>query len=158
MKHVMPVVNYVVVCGIFLNFDLLLCQQCTVRTLRVDPDKTESRHQGYTFISFEQIGPNTCFDECIRRPRCLSFNYNRINRHCEINEGNRETDVVEGSHYVYVNIEQYKKVRINIFVCIACFLSTYLTYIEDKLSMDRICSKICNPYQMRSTKCRTWSI
>lgn len=121
MKHVMPVVNYVVVCGIFLNFDLLLCQQCTVRTLRVDPDKTESRHHGYTFISFKQIGPNTCFDECIRRPRCLSFNYNRINRHCEINEGNRETDVVEGSHYVYVNIEQYKKVRINIFVCIACF-------------------------------------
>ncbi|XP_071154243.1 ficolin-2-like [Mytilus edulis] len=108
----MPVVNNVVVCGIFLNFDLLLCQQCTVRTLRVDPDKTESRHHGYTFISFEQIGPNTCFDDCIRRPRCLSFNYNRINRHCEINEGNREADVVEGNNYVYVNIEQYKKVRI----------------------------------------------
>ncbi|CAG2212200.1 unnamed protein product [Mytilus edulis] len=112
MKHVMPVVNYVVVCGIFLNFDLLFCQQCTVRTLRVDPDKTESRHHGYTFISFEQIGPNTCFDDCIRRPRCLSFNYDRINRHCEINEGNREADVVEGNNYVYVNIEQYKKVRI----------------------------------------------
>ncbi|CAC5416745.1 Fibrinogen-like protein 1,Fibrinogen-like protein A,Tenascin,Ryncolin-2,Ryncolin-4,Fibrinogen C domain-containing protein 1-A,Angiopoietin-2,Ficolin-2,Ryncolin-1,Tenascin-R,Ryncolin-3,Ficolin-1,Fibrinogen C domain-containing protein 1-B,Fibrinogen C domain-containing protein 1 [Mytilus coruscus] len=114
MTHEMPhcVMNYVLACSLLLNFNIIFCQQCTVRTLRVDPDKTESRHHGYTFITFEQIGPNTCFDECIRRPRCLSFNYNRIKRHCEINEGNHETDVVEGSNYVYVNIEQYKKIRI----------------------------------------------
>ncbi|XP_063420916.1 fibrinogen C domain-containing protein 1-B-like [Mytilus trossulus] len=79
--------------------------------MRVDPDHINARLHGYTFITFENVGANACFDKCIRRRRCLSFNYKEEQRHCEINEKNGKTDLVEGIGYVHVNIQQYRNIK-----------------------------------------------
>ncbi|XP_076090450.1 fibrinogen-like protein 1 [Mytilus galloprovincialis] len=98
----------------YIGFTLLIhligifCQECRLRSLRVDPDHINARLQGYTFITFENVGANACFDKCIRRRRCLSFNYKEKQRHCEMNEKNGETDLVEGIGYVHFNIQQYR--------------------------------------------------
>ncbi|CAC5356428.1 MRC [Mytilus coruscus] len=91
-------------------YNLELGYQCTVRTLRVDADKTGARLNGYTYITFSNIGPNACFNECIRRTRCRSFNYNSITRRCDINKmsSNSETDFVDETNCVYVNMTQYR--------------------------------------------------
>ncbi|XP_052059180.1 fibrinogen-like protein 1 [Mytilus californianus] len=93
---------------LFIHLIGTFCQECHLRSLRVDPDHINARLHGYTFITFENVGANACFDKCIRRRRCLSFNYKEEERHCEINEKNVETDLVEGIGYVHVNIQQYR--------------------------------------------------
>ncbi|CAG2208168.1 CD206 [Mytilus edulis] len=85
-------------------------QQCTVRTLRVDADKTGTRLNGHTYITFSNIGPNACYNECIRRTKCRSFNYNSITRRCDINKmsSSSETDFVDETNCVYVDMTQYR--------------------------------------------------
>ena len=87
-------------------------QQCTVRTLRVDADKTGTRLNGHTYITFSNIGPNACYNECIRRTKCHSFNYNSITRRCDINKitNSSETDFVDETNCVYVDMTQYRGV------------------------------------------------
>ncbi|XP_052078443.1 uncharacterized protein LOC127716310 [Mytilus californianus] len=93
------------------NVGVAYFQQCTVRTLRVDADKTGARYiNGNTYITFSNIGPNACFNECIRRTKCRSFSYNSITRRCDINKmsSNSETDFVDETNCVYVDMTQYR--------------------------------------------------
>jgi hypothetical protein len=71
---------------LFCLFKNNLCQVCYNGTLRVSPDKTDERLNGSVIITFTNIGPNMCFDECIRRPRCHSINYNMDTFYCELNK------------------------------------------------------------------------
>ncbi|XP_063438103.1 uncharacterized protein LOC134719089 [Mytilus trossulus] len=79
-------------------------QVCQSRPLRVIPDKSGERLNGSVYITFHNYGPNSCFDECIRRPRCHSFNYNMDSFHCEINEKPSTEVFVSESGYEYVII------------------------------------------------------
>ncbi|XP_071126899.1 uncharacterized protein [Mytilus edulis] len=92
------------------NVGVAYFQQCTVKTLRVDADKTGARLNGYTYITFSNIGPNACYNECIRRTKCRSFNYNSITRRCDINKmsSSSETDFVDETNCVYVDMTQYR--------------------------------------------------
>ncbi|VDI57434.1 neurocan core protein [Mytilus galloprovincialis] len=92
------------------NVGVAYFQQCTVKTLRVDADKTGARLKGYTYITFSNIGPNACYNECIRRTKCRSFNYNSITRRCDINKmsSSSETDFVDETNCVYVDMTQYR--------------------------------------------------
>ncbi|CAG2248255.1 unnamed protein product [Mytilus edulis] len=94
------------------NVGVAYFQQCTVRTLRVDADKTGARLKGYTYITFSNIGPNACYNECIRRTKCRSFNYNSITRRCDINKmsSSSETEFVDETNCVYVDMTQYRGV------------------------------------------------
>ncbi|XP_063416345.1 uncharacterized protein LOC134697989 [Mytilus trossulus] len=99
-----------IVVVLLYNVGVAYFQQCTVRTLRVDADKTGYKLNGYTYITFSNIGPNTCDNECIRRTKCLSFNYNSITRRCDINKmtSSSETDFVDETNCVYVDMTQYR--------------------------------------------------
>ncbi|CAG2214508.1 unnamed protein product [Mytilus edulis] len=79
-------------------------QVCQSGVSRVIPDKSGERLNGSVYITFHNYGPNSCFDECIRRPRCHSFNYNMDSFHCEINEKPSTEVFVSKSGYEYVII------------------------------------------------------
>ncbi|CAG2214513.1 unnamed protein product [Mytilus edulis] len=84
-------------------------QICQSGALRVSPDKSGERLNGSVYVTFHNYGPNSCFDECIRRPRCHSFNYNMDSFHCEINEKPSREVFVSESRYEYVYISPYRK-------------------------------------------------
>lgn len=68
-----------------LSFGFVCCEVCRSGHLRVNPDLNNMRLNGSVMITFSHFGPNKCFDECIRRPRCHSFNYNTQSYFCELN-------------------------------------------------------------------------
>ncbi|VDI83008.1 Hypothetical predicted protein [Mytilus galloprovincialis] len=84
-------------------------QICQSGALRVSPDKSGERLNGSVYVTFHNYGPNSCFDECIRRPRCHSFNYNMDSFHCEINEKPSPEVFVSESGYKYVFISPYRQ-------------------------------------------------
>lgn len=61
--------------GLILLIHLIgtYCQQCSLRSLRVDPDHINVRLHGYAFNMFENVGANGCFDKCIRRKKMSFF-------------------------------------------------------------------------------------
>ncbi|CAG2243658.1 unnamed protein product [Mytilus edulis] len=93
---------------IFLSKSIF-AQICQSGALRVSPDKSGERLNGSVYVTFHNYGPNSCFDECIRRPRCHSFNYNMDSFHCEINEKPSREVFVSESRYEYVYISPYRK-------------------------------------------------
>lgn len=70
---------------IYVVLNVVHCQDCRSGELRVIPDKTNKKLNGTVITVFSHYGPNLCFDECIRRPRCHSFNYNKQMYFCELN-------------------------------------------------------------------------
>ena len=101
---------YLISALIFLS-KTIFGQICQTGALRVSPDKSGERLNGSVYVTFHNYGPNSCFDECIRRPRCHSFNYNMDSFHCEINEKPSPEVFVSESGYEYVYISPYRKVR-----------------------------------------------
>lgn len=78
----------------------------------MSPNKTDERLNGSVIIRFANIGPNMCFDECIRRPRCHSFNYDMDKFNCELNKEPVPANAVFQSYsgYEYVEIGIYRGV------------------------------------------------
>ncbi|VDI83007.1 Hypothetical predicted protein [Mytilus galloprovincialis] len=99
---------YLISALIFLS-KTIFGQICQTGALRVSPDKSGERLNGSVYVTFHNYGPNSCFDECIRRPRCHSFNYNMDSFHCEINEKPSPEVFVSESGYEYVYISPYRK-------------------------------------------------
>ena len=101
---------------LFLFYAEVKTQQCTSRRLRVEEDKADTRLIGFTYITFYNEGPNSCFDKCIRRPECHSFNYNLDLRVCELNVEPTyslpEDNLANITGYSYVTIGQYRGVCI----------------------------------------------
>ncbi|VDI35362.1 Hypothetical predicted protein [Mytilus galloprovincialis] len=86
-------------------------EQCTSETFRINPDKRDVKLRGFTYRTFEKISPRACFQKCIRRKRCHSYNYNRASLRCELNlksmcvsDGNFQIE----TGYVYVEINHYR--------------------------------------------------
>ncbi|CAC5392750.1 unnamed protein product [Mytilus coruscus] len=98
--------------GLLLLYKVLQtsAEQCTSETFRINPDKRDVKLSGFTFRTFENISPRACFQKCIRRTRCLSYNYNRASLRCELNlkpmcvsEGDFQNEI----GYVYVEVHHY---------------------------------------------------
>ncbi|XP_063406967.1 uncharacterized protein LOC134690813 [Mytilus trossulus] len=99
--------------GLFLICKFLptSAEQCTSETFRINPDKRDVKLQGFTYRTFEKISPRACFQKCIRRKRCHSYNYNRASLRCELNlnsicvsDGNFHNDI----GYIYVEMDHYR--------------------------------------------------
>ncbi|XP_076113634.1 fibroleukin-like [Mytilus galloprovincialis] len=77
----------------------------------MNPDRMNTRLTGYKIRIFNNISPITCFDKCIRRPRCNSYNYNRHILRCELNY-KPKPGLVEHFHnevgFVYVDVNHYR--------------------------------------------------
>ncbi|XP_071142659.1 uncharacterized protein [Mytilus edulis] len=87
-------------------------EQCTSGTFRINPDKRNVKLRGFAYRTFENISPRACFQKCIRRTRCHSYNYNRASLRCEINNLKpmyvSEGDLQNESGYVYVEVHHYR--------------------------------------------------
>ncbi|XP_071142491.1 uncharacterized protein [Mytilus edulis] len=99
--------------GLLLLFKFLQtsAEQCTSETFRINPDKRNVKLRGFTYRIFEKISPRACFQKCIRRKRCRSYNYNRASLRCEINSN--PINVFEGDFqvetgYIYVEVAHYR--------------------------------------------------
>ncbi|CAC5399486.1 unnamed protein product [Mytilus coruscus] len=75
----------------------------------IEPDTLNARLDGLVFGTFEKIPPRLCFNKCIRRPKCHSYNYNRAMLKCELNvKPMSEADFHNKDGYVYVEIDRYR--------------------------------------------------
>ncbi|CAC5372503.1 unnamed protein product [Mytilus coruscus] len=87
-------------------------QQHTSGLFRIQPDKRNTRLHGFVYLTFEQMSPRLCFDKCIRRPKCYSYNYNRYILRCELNVRPKDDDTVDfksEDRYIYVEIDWYRR-------------------------------------------------
>ncbi|CAC5415712.1 unnamed protein product [Mytilus coruscus] len=93
--------------------DLLViaAAECKSGIWIMNPDKMNTRLTGYKIRTFDNIPPRICFDKCIRRPRCHSYNYNRHILRCELNY-KPKPGFVEHFHnevgFVYVDVDHYR--------------------------------------------------
>lgn len=79
---------------------------------RIEPDTLKTRLDGLVFRTFEKISPRLCFNKCIRRPKCHSYNYNRAMLTCELNVKPMSiADFHNKDGYVYVEIDRFRGVR-----------------------------------------------
>ncbi|CAC5408523.1 Fibrinogen-like protein A [Mytilus coruscus] len=87
--------------------------QCKFGIFRLNPDKIDTKLDGYNIRTFEKISPRVCFDKCIRRPKCHSYNYNRHILRCELNfrpECVFVDDFYNEVGFVYVEVDHYRGV------------------------------------------------
>ncbi|CAC5397280.1 Tenascin-X,Fibrinogen-like protein A,Tenascin,Angiopoietin-4 [Mytilus coruscus] len=93
--------------------DLLLVfsDQCKSGIWIMNPDKMNTRLEGPKIRTFDHIPPRLCFDKCIRRPRCHSYNYNRHILRCELNYKLKPVSVEHFQNevgFVYVDVDHYR--------------------------------------------------
>lgn len=97
--------------GRSVNYSLFVCvlfmckssyeQTCTIESMSLDA--TENKRVTPVQKSISLLGPNGCFDECIRRVDCYSFNYNKKQLLCELVYTPNGTDK-ENIDYVNKNV------------------------------------------------------
>ncbi|XP_052100917.1 ficolin-3-like [Mytilus californianus] len=98
---------------LILLADMLLVstEQCTSGIFHVNPDKIDTKLDGYKIRTFENISPRGCFDKCIRRPRCHSYNYNRHVLRCELNyqpTSVSHNDFPNAVGFIFVEVDHYR--------------------------------------------------
>ncbi|CAC5391560.1 unnamed protein product [Mytilus coruscus] len=90
---------------------VLASAECKSGIWSMNPDRMNTRLGGPKIRTFDHIPPRICFDKCIRRPRCHSFNYNRHVLRCELNYKPKPGSV-EHFHnevgFVYVDVDHYR--------------------------------------------------
>ncbi|XP_063431070.1 ficolin-1-A-like [Mytilus trossulus] len=90
---------------------LVFTDQCKSGIFHVNPDKTDTKLNGYRIRTIENISPRACFDKCIRIPRCHSYNYNRRILRCDLNY---QPTFVSSSNFlnevgfIYVEVGRYR--------------------------------------------------
>ncbi|CAG2255457.1 PPP1C [Mytilus edulis] len=85
--------------------------ECKTEIFTINPDKKDAKLQGFTYHSFDHMSPRACFKECIRRPRCFSYNYNKVHFTCEINLKPDSDSLVYFLNvvgYIYVVIQHHR--------------------------------------------------
>ncbi|XP_071168007.1 fibrinogen-like protein A [Mytilus edulis] len=78
---------------------------------RINPDKIDTKLDGYNIRTFEKISPRMCFDKCLRRPKCHSYNYNRHILRCELNFRPKCVSGIDFHNevgFVYVDVGHYR--------------------------------------------------
>ncbi|CAG2239980.1 unnamed protein product [Mytilus edulis] len=92
---------------------LVSTDQCKSGIFHVNPDKLNRKLEGYNLKirTFENISPRGCFDQCMRRPRCHSYNYNRHLLRCELNHKPNSDSLNNFQNevgYIYVEVNHYR--------------------------------------------------
>lgn len=67
-------------------------------------DVPNMRLNGHVYLRFENKGRKSCMDECFRRSACLSFNYDKVNFICLLNDADKTIDpgnFVKGNNFIY---------------------------------------------------------
>ncbi|CAC5408514.1 Fibrinogen-like protein A [Mytilus coruscus] len=85
-------------------------EQCKSGIFHMNPDKLDTKLDGYNIRTFKNISPRGCFDKCIRRPRCHSYNYNRHVLRCKLNSKPKWVfaDDFQSEVGSYVEIDHYR--------------------------------------------------
>ncbi|CAC5408518.1 unnamed protein product [Mytilus coruscus] len=117
----------------------------------MNPDKVDTKLDGFNIRTFEKISPRVCFNKCIRRPKCHSYNYNRHILRFELNF-RPECVSVDDFHnevgFVYVEVDHYRGLSINLS---SSFVNDYKK--EDTDSMYDIClGNPCKPGEICENK------
>ncbi|XP_071142579.1 uncharacterized protein [Mytilus edulis] len=96
--------------SIFVQFSTSQCYNGPYSCI-VNPTEPGRHFPGTVFMTFEKFGPNQCFDECIRRARCESFNYKASAFYCELNTGHgiESNNFVNDAKYEYTSMEGLRK-------------------------------------------------
>ncbi|XP_071168006.1 uncharacterized protein [Mytilus edulis] len=93
------------------NMLLVSTEQYKSGIFRINPDRLDTKFDRYRVSTFENISPRMCFDKCIRRPRCHSYNYNRHLLHCELNYQPpyvSSSDFLNEVGFIYVEVDHYR--------------------------------------------------
>lgn len=101
---------------------------------RIQPDKSNTRLDGFVYSTFENMSPRLCFDKCIRRPKCYSYNYNRYILKCELNvkpKADATLDFNTQNGYIYVEIDPYRRVSHVLKIYKKLLKEEYFNEIED---------------------------
>ncbi|XP_052067179.1 uncharacterized protein LOC127706563 [Mytilus californianus] len=95
---------------LLLLADLLVIAsaECKSGIWIMNPDRMNTRLTGYKIRTFDNIPPRICFDKCIRRPRCHSYNYNRHILRCELNYKPKTEHFHNDMGFVYVDVDHYR--------------------------------------------------
>ncbi|CAC5408516.1 unnamed protein product [Mytilus coruscus] len=91
---------------------LVSTEQCKSGIFHINPDKFDTKLDRYKIRTFENISPRACFDKCIRRPRCHSYNYNRHVLRCELNYQPTYVsfrDFLNEVGFTYVEVDHYRE-------------------------------------------------
>ncbi|XP_052100914.1 fibrinogen-like protein 1 isoform X3 [Mytilus californianus] len=120
---------------LILLADLLLVstEQCKSGIFYVNPNKLDTKLDGYRIRAFENISPRACFDKCIRRPRCHSYNYNRHQLRCDLNYQPTSVsfnDFLNEVGFIYVEVGRYRGDPM------------YDTCLENPCKPEEICERI----------------
>lgn len=86
----------------------------TAGVFRIKPEKLQTRQEGFVFRTFDKISPRGCFNKCIQRPMCYSYNYNIVHLKCELNSkplSGVDRDFHNDDSCVFVEVDRYKRVR-----------------------------------------------
>jgi len=108
-KFVIYFVYYITLQNVAVN--LVLAQICHNQTEMVQPNMTDTRLNKAVFKVFDYYGSRFCFDECIRRPRCISLNYDIDNFRCELTEKG-DPEFVYDVSFKYYLLKQYRGVSV----------------------------------------------
>ena len=108
-KFVIYFIYYITLQNFAVN--LALAQICQIQTEMVEPDKINTRLNTTVFKVFDYYGSSFCFDECIRRPRCISLNYDIDNFRCELTEKG-DPEFVYDVSFKYYLCKQYRGVSV----------------------------------------------
>ena len=109
--------------GRSVNYSLFVCvlfmckssceQTCTIEFMSLDAKNNTRVTPVQKSISL--LGPNGCFDECIRRVDCYSFNYNKNQFLCELVYTPNGTD---DTNFDYVNKDVTGSIDVSIYIYI----------------------------------------
>lgn len=107
--------------GRSVNYSLFVCvlfvckssyeQTCTFESISLDATKNMRVTPVQKSISL--LGPNGCFEECIRRVDCYSFNYNKGQFLCELVY---TPNVTVETNDDYVNKDVTRSINVSIYI------------------------------------------
>ncbi|CAG2200764.1 unnamed protein product [Mytilus edulis] len=106
LKQMSNISTYIVAHSIYIRV-----AHANLNTLSTNKRLHAAIAKGFTYHSFDHMSPRACFKECIRRPRCFSYNYNKVHFTCEINLKPDSDSLVYFLNvvgYIYVVIQHHR--------------------------------------------------
>lgn len=96
-----------------VNIFVAESQECGGGQYIIRPTSEGQRLDGSVFMSVNMCGYNACFDECIRRPLCKSYNYKKDEFLCELNSetATNEADLLVNTKFVFTSVDGMRKVK-----------------------------------------------
>lgn len=78
-------------------------QNCKIDRKEIN-DTVEGKQLTPFYKTFSSLGPQACFNECIRRADCAFFNFKRESRLCELCKNIKGSSEQDATGYFYKNV------------------------------------------------------